>query len=242
MNHLSTLMMHRVRLGELEGAARDEAEAHLRECEECTEIADAQAHAEDRFAEEPLPDWLLSLEEPSPMPASGHTPKLAPPIAHVPANRPFPRWIAGLLTLAAAALIVVGIGFSGGEPLEVGREKGVLPTVELWVKSDVGPRPIRSGEALRTGDTVQVFYDSRGASHAVIAGRDGSGRIEVYGVVPKHEKLGPAPFSLTLDDAPGPQEFFVVTGARPLTSDDVTRAIRGQDRSFAVQAVKVGKQ
>jgi hypothetical protein len=246
MNHLSTLTMHQVRLGEIEGEARAEAEAHLRECVECSDIVQRQADEDAALGANPLPEWLLSLEAPSPMPKDAHRPTPPePPVA--PANRPFPRWIVALVT-AAAATLALGVGFemapqTGITPVQTegARPKGGLPEMELWVKSNAGPRPIRKDEAVRAGDTVQVFYDTNGASHAALAGRDGTGKIEVYGVLPKHDTLGPAPFSLTLDDAPGPQEFFVVTGARPLSTEDVKRAVDGKDRSVQVRSVKVPK-
>ena len=89
-----------------------------------------------------------------------------------------------------------------------------------------GLRPLEVGDALSAGDRVQLWYDPRNADAVGFAGRDGTGAIEVYGVIhPTADGLQPAPFSLTLDGASGNQEFFVVPGAASLDDAAVRRAV-----------------
>ena len=96
--------------------------------------------------------------------------------------------------------------------------KGETPTLEVWVRSDAGPRALREGESVSAGDAVQLAFDARGARYVTLAGRDGTGTLEVYRTVETAGRSGltMAPFALELDDAPGPQTFLVLAHEAPL--------------------------
>lgn len=224
MSHLSTLALHQYRLGELPAEEIGRAETHLAACERCRRRLEAQKSAREAFAAEPLPPAIAALSQ--------------------PANRPFARWLLWSVPLLVAAIALFTVLMRPHEPEDAGiRTKGTLPDVEVWVKGESGKHALRPDEVLGEGSVVQVLYNAHGAHHAVLAGRDGTGKVEVYGELPVADTLVPAPFGLTLDDAPGPQELFVVTGDREITVRDVEDAVNGSggSRDLQVRSVEVRK-
>jgi len=240
MNHLSTLDLHKLRLGELEPPHRDDAEAHLASCARCTERM-AVARDEERAFDTALPPALAAaLAEPS-----GEDVVPAAPAAPV-------HWMillrrlgpAGVSLLAAAlVLLVASTSLTAPPPESTGvRTRGEIATLEVWIDSAAGVRPLRAGETLASGDRVQLLYHPHGAERVGIAGRDSTGVIEVYGVLtPTKPGLQPAPFGLAMDDAAGNQEFFVVTGGRSLDERRVKEAI-GRGVSTNVTRLVIPKE
>lgn len=205
--HLSTLRLHQLRLGELEGAAAHAARDHLASCPTCAARLDHQVEARAAFSTMPMPAALL------PQPAA-------------------PGWLeraqawwaaltlpqAGAFVLAPAMVAVLVVALPARPPAGDGlRTKGAETTLEAWVQSGGSARPLYNGEALRSGSRVQLRYDPGPHPYVTLAGRDGAGRVEIYGTV---AAAGPgvqsAPFALTLDDTRGAQSFYaVLTETRP---------------------------
>lgn len=220
MSHPSTLVLHQYRLEELDADERAAVAAHCAGCDRCTARLGAQQTARAAFVAEPVPPELE---------------RLAPP-----ANGPFLRLLAGatpLFALAAALLLAVLAPHDTGI-----RTKGTLPDVELWVGSGDGPRAVRPDETLGEGAVVQVLYDTNGASHAVLVGLDARGLYEVYGELPVHDALAPAPFAITLDDSHGTQRFFVVTSDSPIDARAAVEAASTGTSPLKVRSVSVKKR
>ena len=209
MSHLSTLKLHQLRYGELAGDELREARAHIDACPQCRDRLAMQEQARAAFVLEPVPEALRTPQTSRPTWGWGWE----------------WRWIrAGSIGVFAALLLAVLL-----QPSEV-RFKGevALPSIEVWVDVGEGRRPLRDEESLGQGDKVQLRYAPEDAAFTAIAGRDSSGAIEVYRVFSTPTGRGglvDVPFSLTLDDAPGIQEFFVVLGNRPLDSATVREAV-----------------
>jgi hypothetical protein len=228
-SHVHTLELHRFRLGELDPDEHSRVRSHLDGCDRCTERLAVQQAERKAFAARQLPSALLEAERPQ------------------PANRSMMRFFgpAALIVVAAAAL-VIATPFDTLAPLdpivdEV-RPKGDLPDLELWLNTDVGPRPLRAGERLATGDTVQMLFRPAGASWVTLAGKDGSGTLEVWGTAePIGDHLQPAPFALTLDETAGPQHFFIVSFDSPLDASGVSSAIEGTLDGARVRELVVPK-
>jgi len=199
--HLSTLKLHQLRAGELDPHEVRGAREHLEACPRCAGRLRHQEHVRAEFVLRPMPEALRS----------------APPRGA--------RWWRWVLPLAAAVAALGLVALRAPSPDGI-RTRGVSPSMEVWVATEDGPRLLLESEALGSGDQVAIKYDAAGASHVGFAGRDRSGVIEVYGIfeVPS-EGLVNAPFGLTLDDAPGEQELFVVTGCEDLDVDRVKEAI-----------------
>jgi hypothetical protein len=210
--HLSTLRLHQLRYGELDGQALTEARAHLGACELCSGRLGVQERERNAFVVRPVPPVIQQLAR--------------------PASRPWWRELSPLLgaLMAATALFFATPTVRDSlEPVPAPPgilKKGGLPMLEAWVDVGKGPRPLHDGEALGAGARVQLHYDPKGGSSVALAGRDHTGTIEVYTTnAPTGIGLVQAPFALTLDDAPGTQELFVVSSPMPLDEMRVKAAI-----------------
>jgi len=227
MSHLSTLALHRYRLGELSSSEADAAALHLESCNPCQARMAAAQEDDDAVAAEPLPAFLADLSD-APLPDE-------PPAPEPAQWAVFLRRVGmpAVSLLAAAAMLLVALS-SMQRPIEDDglRTRGDLPDLEVWLQSSDGHRPLQVGEALGDGDQVVLFFHPHDAERVAIAGRDHSGDIEVYRLLnPVKDGLQPAPFGLTLDDSPGVQEFFVVAGAEDFSESDAIDAILAMDRT-----------
>lgn len=223
MSHLNTLVLHQLRYGELSGDALASAREHLDVCESCSARLRAQEGERAAFVAAPIPDAIRAIgASPAPMRAWW---------------RDWMPLAGALLAAASLSLVVREVSVERVEPeTDVVHTKGELPAIEVWVKRPEGTRPLREGEPVVPGDRVQMVYDPHGASAIALAGRDGSGRVEVYTTnAPTGIGLVRAPFALTLDDTPGAQELFVVGSDRALSEDEVKEAVAG-----GVQNARVG--
>jgi hypothetical protein len=226
--HLSTLTLHRLRYGELDPTSAEQARRHLASCPTCAGRLSVQERERAAFVARPVPQPLRGLSEEPRMPS-------------------WWRELSGLaLALAAAAALFVAIP-SIRPAVEPGagdivRYRGELPAVEAWIDQGEGPRLLRPDDVLSAGHKVQLAYDPHGASSVAIAGRDGTGAIEVYTTnAPTGVGLVRAPFALTLDDAPGTQELFVVGSPGPLDEPTVKAAVRNGVPGVRVARVAIRK-
>ncbi|MBW1880296.1 MAG: zf-HC2 domain-containing protein [Deltaproteobacteria bacterium] len=213
--HLSTLVLHRLRYGELSKAERSEVRAHLKSCDRCAAMLRAQENHRAAFELRPVPEAIREL--------SG-TPE--------PANAPWRwrRWLAAGVALAAAVLLAVVVvpDLGGVETgMEVVRAKGGSGNFEAWLDTPAGPRPMSEDEILHAGDRIQVRFRRPTQPWVSLAGIDASGNIEVYGTwiadmdTPDWQL---APFALELDNSPGDQDLvLLMTPKRP--PDAVVRAV-----------------
>ncbi len=201
--HLSTLRLHQLRLGELDAVAARAARAHVDRCERCRARLRHQDQVRAEFVLRPAPEILRE-----------------------PARR---RWTAVRWAMPlVAAMAALGLVAVRGVDSDGLRTRGTAPTMEVWLATEGGPRPLLDDDRLGEGDRVAIKYDARGASHVGFAGRDRTGLVEVYGIFPvPGEGLVNAPFGLELDDVPGDQELFVVTGDGDLDVERVKKAVLG---------------
>lgn len=231
----NSLLLHQYEQGELTGDERERVRQAIESDPEVRRRWQAVRAAESSFAVQSLPPWLVE---------------------ETATRRPWwRRWlpvmapVAGLVAVGAAVLLVVGLPGVGEAPETVGslqedviRTKGALPELEVWVSGEAGARPLRDGEVLSEGSQVQLVFDAHGREYATLAGRDGTGSVEVYGTVPVGGQTGlvEAPFSLVLDDAPGPQTFFVLGHDAPL--DEATVARHVQDGTGDLTEIVLDKE
>lgn len=229
--HLSTLRLHQLRLGELTGSAEADARAHVHACPTCADRLRHQESARAAFVLTPVPEALVAPAPTSPFDRlrawwDGLGERRAWGLAAVP-------------VALAAMLSVQGIGPTPTGTNDVGSEgtgadegirlKGDAQGLQAWVQSGTSARPLYSNEPLRAGSRLQLRYNPGRHRFVTLAGRDGSGRVEVYGTVPA---TGPgpqtAPFSLTLDDTLGDQHFYaILTDQRP-AADTLARSLAAE--------------
>ncbi|MEQ1504059.1 MAG: hypothetical protein ABMB14_17585 [Myxococcota bacterium] len=240
-HHLSTLTLHLLRYGELDGAPLAAARDHLDRCESCAGRLAYQERERAAFVVRPMPEAIRALGRPE----------------HAePAWR---RWLRDLapfaIAAAAGATLFTAIptvrtattpGARGGdlaEPIDQIVTRGELPAVEAWIDAGAGPRLLRADDVLGAGHRVQLAYDPHGASYVALAGRDDSGEIEVYTTgAPTGIGLVRAPFALTLDGAPGDQELFVIGSDLPLEPVQVKAAVATGVPGVRVARVVIHKQ
>lgn len=225
--HLSTLVLHQLRYGELDADALASARAHIEACPRCAERLQAQIAERAAFVLRPVPEALRSPAQPQP---PGW----------------LRRWLPGGLLVAALALLVAlgGTLRLGASEPDVVRFRGALPDVEVWIDAGDGPRLLRGTDRLAAGSRVQLKYDPQGASHVAFAGRDGAGLVEIYGStsIPEGDGLLEAPFALALDGTPGDQELFVLTADHPLDEPTVRAALQGDLDGISVSRAVVPKE
>jgi len=198
MSHISTLRLHQLRLGELAPAVASAVESHLATCELCAARLGHQRQERFAFQHEPIPAGLV--------PAPSVWDRLR-------------RWwgAAALVPALAAAGLVFALPSPADPTVETTRTKGAHAGFEAWVQTGGSVRPLYTGERVRPGTRLQLKYDPGDHAFVTLAGRDGTGAVEIYGTVPADGPgLATAPFALTLDAAPGSQAFYaVMTDRRP---------------------------
>lgn len=229
MSHISTLLMHQYRYGELSPERAAEVRAHIDSCEACRGRLMAQENHRAEFELMPMPEAIKA--------------KVARPRRR--------SWLWGALALpalgAAALLIVPALmpvestdGWMGYE-LETNPGKGDgedeadlagrqsadgTEGIQAWLSTEE-PRLITTADVLRPGDKVQLSYRTDDRATVTLAGRDGSGAVEVYGAL-ETEADGEwhlAPLSLVLDRTPGEQIFFTVYSDAPLDKGELSLAL-----------------
>lgn len=226
--HISTLLLHQYRYGELDAPAMRRVDAHLQQCPACSQRHQHQLATRAEFEVSPVPQALLdAIAEDAPRPSLLES---------------WRRWLwlaAAPMAVAALALVFVQPGTDPERPLdpqirETVRMKGALPALEAWRgDADGSAAVLTARDAVRAGDVIQLMVDPHGASWAALAGRDGTGELQIFGAfdVSGQQGLVRAPFSLTLDDAPGPQVFYVVTSEDKPSEAHIRAALDGGNNS-----------
>lgn len=127
-------------------------------------------------------------------------------------------WSSWLVPVLVAAGLLVTLRPPAHETRLRGSTEAAL---ELYVLDGGVAREGRSGEVLRAGDQVQFAYQSGGRDSLVLLDVDGTGRVSVFwpagGDLPvRAQRQGTRLLedSIVLDDAPGPEVFVGVFGAR----------------------------
>ena len=214
--HLSTLTLHQLRYGELEGPEAAQARAHLQTCERCSQLLQQQHAHREEFVLKPVPEALKELEG----------------VPTAPWWRRLLVWGTPALALAAAILLVPTVLLDDPEPTqpeEIVTAKGGFH-LEAWVDTPDGPMVLDEGSTLSAGDRVQLKFATQGRQHVGFGGIDGSGAVEVYGMTTgEGEGLQNAPFALTLDDSPGTQRFVAVFSDEELDEGAVREAISREE-------------
>lgn len=215
---VSTLVLYRYHLGELSPDEAARVRASIDADPDVRRRWQAILAAETEAAAAPLPPRIGALAE---------------------RDRRRPRaWLLpgllGALAIAAALVVALPLGPVSPEPSSPAPylgTKGELPDLEVWVATSGGARLLRPDEPVGPGDTIQLAVHPRGAAFVSLAGRDGTGEIEIYGSVRASDPnaLVVAPFALTLDEAPGPQEFFALAHDAPASEAELAASIRRGD-------------
>jgi RNA polymerase sigma-70 factor, ECF subfamily len=154
-----------------------------------------------------------------------------------------PRMLATAFGLLVLAMLMPryftdhgqGIHPAGGER-EDARLKGQLPALYLYKKTGAGALGLKSGERVRPGELIQMYYHAAGRAYGAIFSLDGNGDVTWHlpdggGRAVPLASGGKVPlgFAFELDSLPGFERFFFVAGDRPFDPVEALKAI-GQAR------------
>lgn len=201
MRPISTLTLHRYRMGELspEEAAQVRAALAANPADQARLQAQEALRAE--FALRPVPAAIRDLRK-------------------KPSIWSFWR----LPAMAAAAALALVMFLPGPQPDHGIRWKGDQAQVDVLVE---GRGLLDPGERLRAGDRVQLRLPPGPYVEAWVS--DGSRVLGRFDLSAEHATL--APFSLTLDDAPGEERLVVLLSSRRLAPDRVPWLVAGEHLS-----------
>jgi hypothetical protein len=148
------------------------------------------------------------------------------------------------IPVAAAALVVIAVARNAappdtGSPAESAgnrspdRIKGLEPALALYRRTAEGSETLADGAVARKGDLIRLGYRRAGRSYGVIVSIDGAGTVTLH-LPPTGARaaaLGHEPTVLLdqayeLDDAPGWERFYFVTGDAPFDVSSVMQAAR----------------
>lgn len=212
MKRVSTLTLHRYRNGELSPEEAAVVRAALEANPEDMNRLRAQQALRQEFQLRPVP----------------------PALKAPPARGLWARWSLPAFAMAAALSLVVLLPSSpppGEMGSEITRAKGQDRRIDVLVE---GHGLLDAGELLRPGDRVQLRLAAGPYVEAWVS--DGTKVLGRFDTAADRPTL--APFSLTLDDAPG-DEHVVVLLARDHLEPAAVPALLGADSANGVERVSL---
>ena len=146
--------------------------------------------------------------------------------------------------IAAAAVLVLVLGFSFGRPatdsgnyiqasegLSSERIKGLKPTIKIYRRTGDSAEILSNRELAEEKDLLQIEYIAGSFKYGVIFSIDGRGTVTLHfptytGVAAELDNNGAIllPYAYELDDAPGFERFFFVTGGSGFDINEVLDA------------------
>jgi len=136
----------------------------------------------------------------------------------------------GALAVTACVLALLPLA-SARRPFPETRIKGLAPSLLVFRESASRPEPLSSSSSARADDVVQLAYQAAGKRYGVVVSIDGRGHVTRHlprtGDQAARLESGapvPLPEAYQLDDAPGFERFFLITGDAPFGVDVVVRA------------------
>jgi hypothetical protein len=164
--------------------------------------------------------WRLEKQSPAPArPLRWSFARLAP--------------VAGFAALLLAAGVVLATVVPRRDDAEVTRVKGGRPHLVIYRKTDAGSEALAAGSGIRAGDVLQIGYVASARKYGVIFSIDGRGVLTLhFPATPaapsllSNEGETRLDYAYRLDDAPGFERFFLVTGDRAPAIAEVLAAGR----------------
>jgi len=151
------------------------------------------------------------------------------------------RWPLPLGVAAAAIVLILAMPRawpaqprSGNAAAADGdRIKGLAPSLTVYRRTTSGSETLADGSVARTGDLLRIGYVAAGRGYGVILSIDGRGVVTRH-LPPDGDRAAPLgrggatllDTSYELDDAPGWERFYFVTGDTPFAVAAVLDAAR----------------
>ena len=249
------LILEQYRLGELPRAEADRVRALLSEDPALRARHDALEQSDEEIARSYPAGWLAArIRARLPVPdAGGHF-----------------GWRVPLGVAVTAILVIVSIPMWTAperEPVAPAvtgdRIKGLLPALTIYRRTAAGTETLADGSVARPGDLLRVAYTGAGRTYGVILSIDRRGGVTLH--------LPPNPFdsrgslrtggeraaplasghatlldqAYELDDAPGWERFYFVTGDTPFPVAPIVEAARkvaADGARLAPAALPIGRE
>lgn len=146
--------------------------------------------------------------------------------------------------VAAAAVLVLILGFSLNKPvtstgnlvsaaegLTTERIKGLKPALKIYRRTGDSAEILANRDSAVENDLLQIEYIAGSFKYGVIFSIDGRGTVTLHfptydGVAAELDNNGAVllPYAYELDDAPGYERFFFITGGSEFNVDEVLDA------------------
>jgi hypothetical protein len=219
------LILEQYRLGELPRADADRVTRLLSVDRTLRDRHDALEQSDEAFAREYRAGWLAR--------------RLQARLAAPPG--PGIRWSMPLGLAAAAVLVLFVMPRVWINPSRTAvvsqtpddRIKGLRPALTIYRRTASGSETLADGSVARAGDLVRLGYTGAGRSYGVILSIDGRGIVTLH-LPPGGDHAAPLQSGHTalldqayeLDDAPGWERFYFVTGDTPFPVAPIVEAAR----------------
>jgi anti-sigma factor RsiW len=217
------LILEQYRLRELPAAEAQRVERLLSVDEALRRRLEALEQSDEEIAREYPASWLASRVR-----------------ARLP---PSPRlWWAGPVAIAAVAVVALLVAprraiapapVTSVSPAVEDRIKGLQPALTVYRRTASGSETLANGSVVRAGDLLRVGYLGAGRPYGIIVSIDGLGVVTQH-LPPAGDRAAPLVSgrvtlldqSYELDDAPGIERFYFVTGETPFLVAPVMDAAR----------------
>jgi hypothetical protein len=223
--HVPDLVLEQYRLRELPPADADRVERQLAADAALRQRFEALQRSDEEIARQYPSRWLAArVRARTPARERGHA-----------------RWPLPLAVAAAAIVLILAMPRAWpGQPrtddtaaTTDDRIKGLAPALTVYRRTAAGSETLADGSIARTGDLLRVGYTAAGRGYGVIISIDGRGVVTRH-LPPEGDRavaLGRGGATLLdhsyeLDDAPGWERFYFITGDTPFTVAPVMDAAK----------------
>jgi hypothetical protein len=213
------LILEQYRLRELPAAEAERVERLLSTDDALRGRLEALEQSDEAIARQYPAGWLAARIR-ARLPPSASLRWTSPPSARL-------RWIP-LALAAAAALVVLAAPWRAVAPGPVGpggaedRIKGLTPALTVYRRTAAGSETLADGGVARPGDLLRLGYNSARRPFGIILSIDGRGLVTLH-FPPAGDRAAPLARdaetlldnAYELDEAPGVERFYFVTGETP---------------------------
>jgi hypothetical protein len=232
------LILEQYRLGELPPADARRVEALLSTDVTLRGRLEALERSDDEIAREYPAAWLASrVRARLPEAVERESMGRIPPSARLRWAGPLALAAIGVLALLVVPRHAVAPGALPAPPAAADeggdRIKGLQPALTIYRRTPAGSETLASGSIVRAGDLLRVGYVGAGRHYGLILSIDGRGLVTQH-LPPSGDHAAPLVSgrlalldqSYELDDAPGVERFYFVTGETPFPVAPIMEAAR----------------
>jgi hypothetical protein len=221
------LKLEQYLLGELDAPEMEQLTALCSKDEQLQNRVESLRHKEKEFTDTYTLDWFQRrISQKS---IQQGTPKFSFRLALVPI----------ICTLLLLPLSYFYLSMPHNLDSSISRAKGDAFFFTVYRKTALGHDLLPDGSVVREKDLLQIEYTADTSLHyGLIVSLDGNGHITIHlgdedgSAIPLTEQNKLLPYSYELDDAPGFEKFFYITGKNRFTLNDCVSICKKMDKQF----------